>query len=225
MLGFWGVLKILSYRNGLSAQWRIVNTMPILNHYLDNSRCWKLVIYLMFSVCNSGTNLWTSHFLIILARSLHSIMNYTKRNTWSKPTPLVSYPDYLLALAMFWGIVSQTYCRNILEPWPKRLTLTALNRLLHWLRHILLDLMWVHRHQLLFLWAQCQVIFIVLIVCASIWLIDFPLSYSHVTHVIMFVYMTICWRDRPSSLLSEWSTLQAMCSPRGRLHVSGQAWP
>ena len=32
----------------------------------------------MFNVRNSGTNLWTSHFLNILARCLHSIMNYTK---------------------------------------------------------------------------------------------------------------------------------------------------
>ena len=50
----------------------------------------KLRIYLIVSVWNSGTNLWASPFLNILARWLHSILIYTKRNTWSEATPFVS---------------------------------------------------------------------------------------------------------------------------------------
>ena len=38
----------------------------------------KISDIFMFSVWNSGTNLWTSHFLNILARCLHTTMNYTK---------------------------------------------------------------------------------------------------------------------------------------------------
>ena len=75
----------------------------------------KMRIYLMFSVWNSGTHLWTSLFLNILARCLHSMMNYTKKKHVVKTNSTCFLPG-LLALVMFWGIVSQTYCRNVLEP-------------------------------------------------------------------------------------------------------------
>ena len=64
-----------------------------------------------------------------------------------------------------------------------------------------------------------------LIACTSIWWMEFPLSCLHVTHVIMFVCMTSCSRDRQSSLLSEWLILLPVCSPQGGFYVSGQAWP
>ena len=73
------------------------------------------------------------------ARYLHAIMDYTKSKHAVKTNPTCFLPG-LLAHPMFWGIVSQTCCRNILGPWPKRSTLTALSRLSHCLRHISLDL-------------------------------------------------------------------------------------
>ena len=44
-------------------------------------------------------------------------------------------------------------------------------------------------------------------------IIEFLLGYLHVTHVVMFVYMAICWRDTQPSFLSEWH--MAICSPTG----------
>ena len=69
----------------------------------------------MFNVWNSGTNLWTSHFLNILARCLHSIMNYTKSKHVVRTNSICFLPG-LSALAMFWDIISQTCCQNILGP-------------------------------------------------------------------------------------------------------------
>ena len=77
-------------------------------------KCWKLRIYLIFNVRNYGANLWTSHFLNILARCLHSIMNYTKSKHMVRTNSICFLPG-LSALAMFWDSISQTCCKNILR--------------------------------------------------------------------------------------------------------------
>ena len=93
----------------------------------------------MFNIWNSGTNVWTRHFMSILALCLHSIMNYTKSKHVVRTNSICFLPGPS-ALALFWDIKSQTCCMNILGPYPKGPTLTALNRLSHCLRHISLNL-------------------------------------------------------------------------------------
>ena len=50
-----------------------------------------------------------------LARCFHSIMNYTKSKHVVRTNSICFLPG-LSALAMFWDIISQTCCKNILGP-------------------------------------------------------------------------------------------------------------
>ena len=93
----------------------------------------------MFSVWNSGTNLWKNLCLTILARYLHSITNYTKLKHAVRTNSICFLPE-LSVLVMFWGTVSQNCCRNIQGLLPKGPKPTVLNRLSLCLRHIFLDL-------------------------------------------------------------------------------------
>ena len=93
----------------------------------------------MFSVWNSGTNLWTNLCLNILARYLHSITNFTKLKHAVRTNSICFLPE-LSVLVMFWGTVSQNCCRNIIGLLPKGSKPTVLNRLSLCLRHIILDL-------------------------------------------------------------------------------------
>ena len=70
---------------------------------------------------------------------LHSITNYTKMKHVVRPNSICFLPE-LSVHVMFWGNVSQNFCRNILERLPKGPKPTVLNRLSLCWRHIFLDL-------------------------------------------------------------------------------------
>ena len=124
----------------------------------------------------------------------------------------------LLALAMFWGIVSQTYCRIILEPLPERPTITALNHLLNCLKHILSDL--IHMSVLLS---------IVILVDAMLDnFLCFNCMYQHLVNWISSYLLTCATRYNVCMygyVLTLWAVIIVVSMINTPVHVLSSGWP